>query len=502
MDVSIQDYVSRYARVQPSSLAVVDGERRTTYGELERAANRLAHRLRCVGVGRRERVGVHLPRSTELLVAELAVLKCGGVYVPMDPAYPREHVAMMLSRTRTATVVAGPGGLGLPFAGTVLVDTEGTDGPPGEEPLVGVGSEEGDERDPALAVFTSGTTGDPKAVELSHAALLRLFDGSWIPVGAGDVVAQTAHACFDLAALETWLALTNGLPLVIVPVDVLLSPDLMATLVRRERITLMMINTGLFHEVAGVDPGAFAGVRSLMVGGDVLSPALTRAVLAASQPTFMINAYGPAEGGVVATSYDCSALPPTARTVPIGSPVTGTCLHILDEGHRPVAPGAIGDLYVGGEALAAGYLYRDDLTARRFLPDPEHPGVRMYDTGDRARRLNGDTLEFCGRRDQQVKIRGFRVEPGSAEAVLRCHPAVREAGVVVAGTGSDRRLIAYLELFEQVEIGSKELLAYLRDKLPAHTVPSGLVRVERLPLTVRGKLDRAALAQLPATTRW
>ena len=482
------------AAAAPGAVALEwGGGGRMTYGELDARATRLARHLRRHGVRAGTRVGICLERGAEQVVAALAALRAGAAYVPLDPAYPAERLAFMLADT-AAPVLVTDSALAerLPEhpARTVRVDADAAAIAAEPATPLEVGTDPGFA---AYVMYTSGSTGRPKGVEVPHRAVVRLARGrDHAAIGPGDVVLHLAAASFDAATLELWPALLNGARVALYPPE---QPSLegLARAVAEHGVTVLWLTAGFFHLVVEQRIAALARVRWLMAGGDVLSVPHVRRVLHELPETRLVNGYGPTENTVFTTCHPVAALDGDAAAVPIGRPIAGGWVRVLDAALQPVPEGVPGELYAGGDGLALGYARRPALTAERFVPDPFAPGARLYRTGDRVRWRRDGTLEFLGRLDAQVKVRGFRVEPGEVEAALRAHPAVAEAAAAPRGEGADRRLVAWAAPREGEGIEPAELAAFLRARLPEHLLPAAIVPVDAFPRTASGKVDRRAL---------
>ena len=473
-------FAGRVAR-SPESIAVDFGSERLTYAELDRRSNRLARHLIGLGVEPGALVGVCLERSVDLIVSLLAVVKAGGAYLPLDPAYPAERLRWMLadSGTRVAISRGALAGEGLAVVRLDL-DAEAISARC-THPLL----QQGSAADLAYVMYTSGSTGLPKGVAIPHRGIVRLVVGAdYLSLRPDDRVLYASTPSFDASTFEIWGALLNGACLVGLPREVTLSPRDLAAALEREGITALLLTTALFHQVAREVPDAFRGVREAFLGGEAADPHLLREVLAHGAPGRLVNLYGPTECTVVATAYEVKAVAEGATSVPIGQAIAGNEAFVVD-----------GELLVGGDGLARGYWNRPDVTAERFVPNPfagpSDAGSRLYRTGDLVSRRQDGDLDFLGRRDHQVKIRGFRIEPGEIEAALSAHPSVRQACVDVRNDASgEKRLVAYAVAPGAHRSG---LRSFLSERLPPHMVPSAVVLLDTLPLTPNGKLDRAAL---------
>ncbi|MDI3288326.1 amino acid adenylation domain-containing protein [Polyangium sp. 15x6] len=488
------------ARERPDAVALVDGDRVYTYAALDRITNRLAHRLRALGVADEARIGVCLARSSALVIGVVAVVKAGSAYVPLDPSYPDERLGYMLEDAGARLLLGGAsgherlGGARVAFVdlGAEIAALEQLPaGPQDEAP----GCVAGGER-LAYVVYTSGSTGRPKGVMVTHRGVLRLARHGLFMLGPGDVVAHVSSVSFDAATWEIWGALLNGATLVVFDRDTVLSPELPEQLFAHG-VTAMLLTTALFHRFADELPGAFASLKYMLFGGEAADPARALRVLSADPPELLVNAYGPAESTAIAAMHEVRSLAPGATRVPIGHAVRGLRLHVLDGHLGPVPVGTPGELYLGGEGLARGYQGAPGLTASRFLPDPfgAEPGGRMYRTGDIVRVLPDGALEFLGRADDQIKIRGFRVEPGEIEGVLREHTAVVDAAVVVRGEGAMKRLVAYVDVDAKEGADEAALREHVAARLPDYMLPTRIVFLSRLPIGLGGKVDRPALSR-------
>jgi amino acid adenylation domain-containing protein len=480
----------------PEAVAVEIGEESLTYRELEEKANRLAHYLSRLGVVRGTPVAVCLERSAALVEAFLAVLKAGGAYVPLDPVHPAQRLGWILEDTR-APVLLTREREAVAFSGTrvtvVRLDAEAEAIAAGSAaPLdAGAGAE-----DLAYVIYTSGSTGTPKGVAVPHRAVVRLVrDTNYVQVRPDDRVAQAANASFDAATFEIWGPLLNGARMVGIGKDVALAPRELAAALREGEVTILFLTTALFNQVAHEVPDAFSGLRTLLFGGEAVDPSTVRAVLAAGPPEHLLHVYGPTESTTFSSWHPVRKVAEGARTIPIGKPIANTRLVLLDAGFRPVPVGVSGEICLGGDGLASGYLGRPDLTAEKLVPDPEggEAGARLYRSGDLARWLPDGNVEFLGRFDHQVKVRGFRIELGEIEAVLAEDPAVGEVVVVAREEEGDRRLVAYLAPVGERALDLREVRERLRERLPEHMVPSTFMVVPMLPLNANGKVDRAAL---------
>ncbi|WP_329560680.1 non-ribosomal peptide synthetase [Kitasatospora sp. NBC_01266] len=466
----------------PDAVAVLADGVELTYADLDTRSNGLARRLIAEGVGAEHGVAVLMERSADLVVALLAVVKAGGCYVPLDARYPLAHRRTIVAET-----------------GATVVLTDVTQHEQAAElglTVLEVGTDSGDAVDVrcqasqlAYVMYTSGSTGRPKGVAITHRDVAALaMESRFASPDLARVLLHSPHS-FDASTFELWVPLLTGRQIVVAPARDLTAASL-ARVVTEHRVTALFLTSGLFSLFADEDACCFAGLREVWTGGDVTSPVAVARVLASCPDTAVTNVYGPTETTTFATAH---LVRDTRRALPIGRPLDNMRAYILDARLHPVPAGSIGELYLAGAGLARGYLDRPALTAERFVAAPfGTPGTRMYRTGDLARWNRDGEIEYAGRADQQVKLRGFRIELGEIETALVTHPAVAQAAVVVrADTPGDKRIVAYT-----VPTGELDVLAvrtHLAGLLPAYMVPSAIVPLDALPLTVNGKLDRRAL---------
>ncbi|AFE10581.1 Long-chain-fatty-acid--CoA ligase [Corallococcus coralloides DSM 2259] len=492
-EASLVQAFNAQVAAHPDAFAVRHGSDVLTYAELDARANQVAWALKAQGVGRdAPRVGVCLPRSIDLVVSLVAILKAGGAYVPLDPDYPADRLSFMATDAMLVAIVTGeevadhvPEGPWTVLRLDALPAALERHAPP--DACTG--------DDLAHIIYTSGSTGRPKGVCIPHRGVARLvLNPDFIQLRPEDRIAQTSTVAFDASTFELWSALLNGATLVLLSKEEVIEPSVLARRVREEGITVLFLTTALLNHVARTDPSLLKGLRWLLFGGEAADPDCIRAILAHSTPKHLVNAYGPTENSAYSTWFSPTHVEPDAVTVPIGRPVSNSTAYVLDSHLHPVAPGIVGDLFVGGDGLAWGYWERPDLTATAFIPHPfaSTPGARLYRTGDLVRQRHDGAFDFVGRRDHQVKVRGFRIEPGEIEAVLRQHPAVREALVLVReDSPGDKRLVAYVTFRDTVM--TSDLRSHVQGSLPSHMVPSAFVLLDALPMTPNGKVDRRAL---------
>jgi aspartate racemase len=497
-DATIGELFRAQAERTPDAVAVLAGTERLTYGELEARANQLGHHLRSRGVGPETRVAVCLDRSAGLVVGLLGVLKAGATYVPLDPGDPPARLESLLRDAGAGALLTERrrcGSFPPDWAARAICLDENREviarepSDPPAAPLAG---------QLACVMYTSGSTGTPKGVAVPHRAVVRLVRGTeYFQGGPSETFLQLAPVAFDASTFEIWGALLTGARLVVAPPGTL-SLEEIGRVVRDHGVTTMWLTAGLFHLMVDRGVEDLRGVRQLLAGGDVLSPAHVVRVLHELPHCRLVNGYGPTESTTFAACHPVAADDPRG-SVPIGRPIANTRAYVLDRRMQPVPAGMPGELYLGGAGLARGYLGRPGLTADRFVPDPFGPvfggelGGRLYRTGDRARWRWDGTLEFLGRLDEQIKLRGHRIEPGEIESALGELAGVR-AAVVVAREDhpGEKRLVGYL-VPDGPAPGVEEVRDFLRQRLPDYMVPSAFVVMETLPLSPTGKVDRRAL---------
>jgi len=476
----------------PQAEAVVDGQRALTYAQLDRAAESLAAALQNFGIEPEMVVGVALPRSLETIVAALAILKAGGVYLPLDPAVPEPRLALMLHDARAALVLTDA-----TVAAHLPADVPqwqvGQSFPASTARPVGLTAEH-----LAYIIYTSGSTGRPKGVAVSHASAVNVAFArrhGHDPIGPGDRVLAAISVGFDVSIGQLLLPLLSGACVVIAPDLRSLSADAFWALLAEQRVShVNSVPSFLDSVLNAAGQQSNLALKRLMLGGEALSGALCRRLRAALPNTVVINMYGPTEACIDATAYVVpDEVEPGLAILPIGRPLANYRAYVLDADLHPLPAGVAGELFLGGAGLARGYVGEPGLTAERFVADPfGPPGARLYRTGDRALWSVDGTLWFLGRRDEQVKIRGFRVEPGEIEAALRTHPAIAQTAVIARSEQGCARLIAYM-VPNGAAPAPAQLREYLARSLPAHMIPAVFVWLDALPLTANGKLDRKAL---------
>ncbi|MCB0090435.1 MAG: amino acid adenylation domain-containing protein, partial [Caldilineaceae bacterium] len=509
---SIHQLFEEQVERAPNKIAVdFDGEQ-LTYRELNTRANQLAHYLQALGVGAGSLVGICVERSLDMVVGMLGILKVGGAYLPLDPSYPSERLAFMIHDASVSVLLSQAHLLdSLPQSSihTICLDTNwaGIATHRDENLAVPVKSE-----NLAYVIYTSGSTGQPKGILVPHLGINRLINNTnYIEIQPSDRIAQLSNASFDAATFEIWGALIHGATLIGVDRETSLSPLELAQKLQQDKITILFQTTALFNQMVNLVPDIFRSLRYVLFGGEAVDPAPVRKLLQAGGPEKLLHVYGPTESTTYSTWYSVQEVSEIATTIPIGGPIANTQVYILDQHLQPVPVGVPGELHIGGDGLASGYLNRPALTAEKFIsfpssitPDKEDTSEqRLYKTGDLVRWLPDGNIEFLGRIDNQVKLRGFRIELGEIEAMLSQHAMVQQAAVILDEKEGHKQLVAYIVLHPTAlrpdgkmaaeESSLAELRIFLQGKLPEYMVPNLFMILERFPLTPNGKVDHRAL---------
>jgi amino acid adenylation domain-containing protein len=479
----------------PQAIALQTGSVAWSYKDLDDSSNRIANRLVRSGVGRGCLVGLMVQRSSQAMAAILGILKAGAAYVPLDVTYPAERLRFMIgdadlkivltsgeSSSRLEQITGGPH----QFVDVGQVQDENSSAPD-----ISV-----DPSDLAYVMYTSGSTGKPKGVMIEHRSIVRFVSNqNYFSFSAQERFLQVASLSFDLSTFEIWGSLLNGACLVLIPPSVPSLSDL-AEILERQRISTLLLSTGLFNALVEEFPGSFRHLSNLLVAGDVLSPPHARKAMEAMRYGRLINGYGPTESTTFASCHQVRPEDITSGSIPIGIPIAATSIYILDQNLQPVSGRESGEIYIAGAGLARGYLNRPELTQEKFLKHAfsGDPSARMYRSGDMGRFNARGEIEFLGRLDSQVKIRGFRVETSEIEIAASLFPDVSAAAVVVNRRDSDdKSLCCFFVPRSGKTVSGADLEGYLREKLPPYMVPAQFVSIDRLPLNANGKVDRAAL---------
>jgi len=493
----IHDLFREQAARTPHAIALEENGERLTYGRLSEISDHLARHLRALGVRPGELVGMSIERSFDRIIALLGILKAGANYWALEENLPEERLSYLVNDARPRIILAtdaSRGSLdGFADITKVVVITDLLNAPPaGAPPTERFLSPE----EPAYVSYTSGSTGKPKGVVVPHRGVVRLVKGAdYVHLDEHEVLLHMSPLSFDASTFEIWGALLNGGKVVIMPPG---QPSLaeIASEIQRHGVTTVWLTAGLFHLMVDEQVHNLKPLRQLLAGGDVLCPKRVMKVRETLPRCRIINGYGPTENTTFTCCHtvgDGSELTPA---VPIGRPIANTTVYVLDTDLQPVSVGIPGELYVGGDGVAIGYLNQPEMTARSFIPDPfsHEAGARLYKTGDRVAWRQDGTIDFLGRMDNQVKIRGFRVELGEIEAELRACPGIREAAVVIReDVPGYPVLVGYIVPAEGSSVIAAATKAGLRERLPEYMVPSHLVTLDRIPLSSSGKLDRKNL---------
>jgi amino acid adenylation domain-containing protein/FkbM family methyltransferase len=496
-DKLIHELFENQAERLPENIAVIHEDECLTYAQLNCRANRLARYLLEHGAQIGEFIPIVMQRSAQMLIAQLAVLKSGGVYVPVDPNLPPKRQAFLIRDCRARHVLADKPAKALLDLDDVqwiecgmVVDGESYFSEPNPHLEMQFPP-------PAYVMYTSGSTGVPKGVVVSHRAVNRLvINNGYMQLTPADCVAHCSNPAFDASTFEIWGALLNGARVLIIPQAVMQDVEHFAAMLNHGDVTVLWLTASLFKRYLETCSGLFSRLRYLIVGGEVVDPQAVRRVLRDGAPEHLLNGYGPTEGTTFSATFLMDSVGEDVSSLPIGRPIANTQIYILDERLQPLPIGVVGEIFIGGDGVAQGYLNRPELTAERFLPNSfaRQASARMYRTGDLGRWRADGCIDYLGRRDFQLKLRGFRVELGEIEARLRTCAGVREAVVVARqDRAGDKCLVAYITQNNGIGPTIDELRTHVRAALPEYMIPSAFVIMDRLPLMSIGKLDRSAL---------
>ncbi len=491
----VHELFERQARINPTALAVAEGNRYLSYGELDSRSNELAHHLLSAGVGPEVVVGLCSPSSIAMVVGALAILKAGGAYLPLDPSHPAQRLSSILREAGVPVLISAAcmaqslsgdwRTVAINELGMAATDKRTRGNPDGKMRVT--------PKNLAYVIYTSGSTGEPKGVEVTHDNLLNLV--SWhqeaFSVVSEDRASQLAGVGFDAAGWEIWPYLTAGASLHIADAATRTEPENLRNWLISQQITISFVPTAMAERIMALEWSSNAPLRCMLTGADTLhhypSPKL---------PFILVNNYGPTECTVVATSGVINPNECIEQRPPIGKPIANTQVHIVDEHMRPVPTGTPGEICIGGAGVARGYRNRSALTHQKFVRDPfsATPGARLYKTGDLGRYLPTGEIEFLGRIDDQIKIRGYRIEPNEIVSTLNKFDGIRESAVIAQEScPRDSRLIAYVVLSPESKTTSAQLRTFLSTRLPDYMIPADFVRLDSLPLNSNGKVDRVSL---------
>ncbi|MBE8965660.1 non-ribosomal peptide synthetase [Nostocales cyanobacterium LEGE 12452] len=498
---SIHQLFEAQVEKTPDAIALIFNNQPLTYRDLNSRANQLAQHLQSLGVGTEILVGICIERSLEMVVALLAILKAGGAYIPLDPGYPQERLAFMLSDTQVSVLLTQKElvpKLPTHTAFVICLDADWN--------TIALNKKENlstsvTADNLAYVMYTSGSTGIPKGVSVIHRGVVRLVkETNYAHLTSEEVILQLAPISFDASTFEIWGCLLNGGLLVIYPPN---TPSLeeLWQIIQQYQVTTLWLTAGLFHLIVDEKIDALKSLRQLLAGGDVLSVPHVQKFLQTVENCQLINGYGPTENTTFTCCHHIKAPLKPDASIPIGRPIANTQVYILDQNLQSVSIGETGELYIGGDGLARGYFNRPDLTAEKFISHSfdNNLATRLYKTGDLARYLPDGNIEFLGRIDNQVKIRGFRIELGEIEREIAQHPDVREIVVLARqDEAAEKQLTAYIVPHYNSGYTHNKLRDFLQQRLPNYMVPSAFVMLESLPLTANGKVNRH---KLPAPSR-
>jgi amino acid adenylation domain-containing protein len=486
----------------PQAIAIRTDSSAWSYQDLDLLSNRIANKLLHSGVSHGSLVGLLLQRSPRAIAAMIGILKAGAAYVPLDVTYPIERLEFMIADTGLTVIATDAESLrqaGLSIdRTTAIIDVEQVGDESSDAPDIFVNAS-----DLAYVMYTSGSSGEPKGVAIEQGSVIRLVSGqNYIDVSKADRFLQLASLSFDASTFEIWAPLLNGACLIVPPPH---APSLseIAEALDRYRITTLWLTAGLFNALVDECPSSFRGLNRLLVGGDALSPAHVGKALQAMEDGCIINGYGPTETTTFACCHRVRPEDISAASIPIGIPISGTEVFILNDDLHPVSELESGEIYIAGSGIGRGYLRRPELTEERFVKNifASDPAARMYRTGDIGRYNQRGEIEFLGRIDSQVKIRGFRIETSEVEIVAALCRGVAAAAVIVENKNSDNKcLCCFFVPRSENGISGVELEEFLRQKLPAYMVPARFIPVDNLPLNGNGKVDRKLLAEEQART--
>ncbi|QTL36473.1 non-ribosomal peptide synthetase [Pseudoalteromonas viridis] len=488
----VHRYVEQWAAQNPAKTAVCVAGCSVSYGELNASANQLAAYLKQQGVAHGDYIGVAFERSAELIIAMLAIVKVGAVYVPLDPNYPAARLQYMVEDTALRHILT-ISALKSQFNGYVphVLAIDAAD-------VAEVILEQCRDnlnmpvsvQDLAYIIYTSGSTGQPKGVMVTHAGIERLVHApNYVSLSPADNMLFVSNTAFDAATFEIWGALANGATLYGLEQAILLDAGRFAATVRELEISTAFVTVALFNQIVAIRPDAFAPLKTVMVGGDKLDKYSIDRAVSHGKPEHLYNIYGPTENTTFSTYYEIKAI--GASQYPIGQAISGTGCYILDAEQRRCAVGVVGELYLSGAGLARGYLNKPEMTAERFVHVKAVTPERLYRTGDMVKWDEAGNVCYIGRTDNQVKIRGFRIEIGEIEHALMCLPEVKEAAVQVENDAGQKRLVAYVTCHQAHS--AEALKQALKPTLPLHMMPAQFVLLDTMPLTANGKIDRARL---------
>ncbi|NTU28504.1 amino acid adenylation domain-containing protein [Bacillus tequilensis] len=494
---NIVSLFEKKAAQHPEHLAVVCGNSQLTYRELNEKAERTAAMLIKQGVSTGDIVGLMLDRSPDMVIGVLSILKAGGAYLPIDPEYPQERISFMLNDSGTEILLTERGqNKPADYSGHMLyLDEVETDLIPAD-----VNIQENLADQPAYVIYTSGTTGQPKGVIVEHRNVISLLKHQNLPFEFGheDVWTFFHSYCFDFSVWEMFGALLNGSTLVVVSKETARDPQAFRLLLKKERVTVLNQTPTAFYGLMHEDQNHTdrLNIRYVIFGGEALQPGMLQSWNDKYPHTELVNMYGITETTVHVTVKKLSAADIAANRSNIGRPLSTLQAYVMDA-HMNLQPiGVPGELYIGGEGVARGYLNRDELTTDRFVPNPYLPGNRLYRTGDLAKRMSNGELEYLGRIDDQVKVRGHRIELGEIQAALLQHPIIKEAAVITRTDEQGQTAVyAYMVTKDQQAANTSNIRASLKTMLPDFMLPARLIQIESIPLTVNGKLDQKALPE-------
>ncbi|NOG44269.1 MAG: amino acid adenylation domain-containing protein [Calditrichaeota bacterium] len=497
-EASVHELFEKQVEKSPDSIAVSYGEYKVNYRELNENANKLAHYLINNGVEKGAHVALYMERSIEMITSFIAILKAGGVYVPLDTSYPKERLTFMLEDSN-AVILLSQEQLAdkLPETDIQILNVDFSEEKINKinkttNPDINISSGE-----KAYIIYTSGSTGKPKGVVVPHKAITRLvLNTNYVDFSKSIVMAQVSNASFDAATFEIWGALLNGGKLVGIKKEIMLSTKNFVAELRKHKINTSFVTVAFFNQIISEVPDAFKTFDTLMFGGEAATPSSVYKAFKSGPPKRLLNGYGPTENTTFSCWYEVKNIEENATNVPIGKPIANSTCYVLDKNLKIVPVGVPGELFVGGDGLALGYHDREDLTNERFIADPfsKKPGARMYKTGDLVAYLEDGNIEFISRIDQQVKLRGFRIELGEIESILKNHPEIDESIVLARKNKNDEtQLVAYIIKKNNNEIESSNIKTFLLKSLPDYMVPVIYITIDKIPHTPNGKIDRKAL---------